>query len=222
MSETLQEIGAKHAAARYAEMAATAAGAQAKVDALTKALADSEYYRMVAESQLASVTLPDGMEMLYHAGGAEPHKEVYGLIDIHSGQAYRREFLGEESIWVPAERNGTAVSYTWPLGDGMGPFLALQDDWYLRKIVTELENADAHNHLLRRQFSGKSGYTAGPGAGQDASPAHGAVRVLNDLEESHRETQARLSASETRNERLEHALQEANQQLAELRQEKAS
>lgn len=183
MMNDIREIQARQAAVRYAQMVVAVAATEQRVTELQQRVEDAEYFRLIAESQLSAATWPEGIGEILHVGTAEPDESVSALLDIYGGRVYRRAERGGDA-WVRAEVSESgATFYEWPIEEA-GPFLKLQDGWYIRKIIDAVRGADERRLKLRNRFSQERGYCP-EGESRfsfnQIDPADGAIRVYNDL-----------------------------------------
>lgn len=186
--ETIETIARKLAAERYAQAITTAAAAEEKIKVLTDALADSEWRRAQAESELSTLAYPPDFPRVWGAATEEPPAEVQAIIDIACGTPYRRR-IGD-GMW---ERLGVdhAIAYEWPIEDS-GPFIALADDWGIARLATTLQAVIEDHAKIRRAIVGHDGYD-NPDETRWSRPGLGDAtrRVFDALqrkwEESHRE-----------------------------------
>lgn len=200
--DEIREIAAKHQAARYAKAISAASGAEEKIAVLEKAIADAEYYRLLAEYQLDAITWPEGLGQVFHVGTEEPGEDTYALLDIYSGDVWRREKFGNESLWYRAEKEGPTTRYAWPMEETSGPYIRLKDDWYIHTLVRDAREADEQKRKIERELGGRPGYR---GDGKFGYPpvSVGVIRAYRDLQSRHEEAESELRRQKSKIEELE-------------------
>lgn len=202
MTESLEEIGAKAKAKRYAEMASAAAGANDRVKGLEETLAASEYARLLAEQQLETIDWPEGLGEVFHVGTDEPGEDVQAIMDLYDGQVYRRS--GND--WVRAEYPSDNIRMAWPIGDA-GPFLKLRSAGYLDELVGTVSAANTVSSRLERALHSRPGYRdpdRGTSRWAKPEPVDATIRVIHHLDTERAREQREVAS-------LEQQLSAANQ-----------
>ena len=153
---TIAEILTHAAAQRYALALSTAAAAQARIDALEEALKDSEWLRLQAEDLAMRISSPEEMGRVWHMGTEPPPGDVAGLIDLTSGTPWLRD--RDPQLWRRLGTGSYSTRYAWPIDDS-GPFIALPDASGLSTLGRTLDIVIADHNEVRRQISGRPGYS---------------------------------------------------------------
>lgn len=160
MSDDLHEPRAR----RYAEALATAAAAEQRINELVEQLADHEWHRSLAESQVSALRerLDLGDQQMIAVTDDPPGDEVAALIDLNNGRAWTRAKRHDNSddptywVWAAPSQRG-AVRYEWPL-DTAGPLLALPYEWEFSAINREARARDEREDRIRERIRGIPGY----------------------------------------------------------------
>lgn len=213
--KSISEINALAGATRYAEAITVAAAAGEKVDALTKLLAESEFYRQLAEDQLNTATWPEGVGQILHEGTDGPGEDVAALVDIYSGKVYARRapYVNEihSTDWVEVQMGERPfVTYRWPIQDA-GPFLKIKDDWFLYRQMKEAAELQDWRRKINETLSREPGYYGG----EDARS------IFKNLPEALSRILLEKSAANgdltTKNAQLTRDLERANRELEQWR-----
>lgn len=152
---TIAEIQSHAAAQRYALALSTAAAAQQRISALEKAIEDAEWLRLQAESLAATVTYADEFATVWHMGTEPPPEEVDGLLDLASGTPWQRV---TPTLWRKLATGAYSTQYEWPIDDA-GPFIAMPSSYGIRELGRTLDAVIADHDSVRRQISGRTGYS---------------------------------------------------------------
>lgn len=151
-------------ARRYAEALAAAAAADARVNALTEALAEHEWRAAQACAALDAIQFSESFGVVYQQLGDEPPEDVIALLDLTSGEVWTRRRYDDGSTppgggWLRARHahSGWSSYNEWPIADA-GPFIAWTDDYGFSSIIREARNGNALADRIRRVLSGLPGY----------------------------------------------------------------
>lgn len=204
-------------ARRYAEALARSAMADERVAVLTDLLAEHEWHRNQAESELYA--LKDRVELGEHqlilSTGEAPPEYVTGLIDLTDGRCWVRGKINagwDPDYWVHAHEDPRhQTRYEWPIGDA-GPFIALPDGWHLTKINEAAEAWDRIQNRLHEMLRRLPGYDEPEGRRfirPDLDAALGRILMAKDLKASEARQETQSTGQHLR------ALQRAIAQLAD-------
>jgi hypothetical protein len=145
----LTEIVTQHAAKRYAEALATAAGAEERIKALQEALEASERLRLDIETQLQGIDLPDDFPHIWHMGTEPPPEDVEAILSLSCGVAYRRR---DAKCWVRTGLGYTSkMLHEWPIGDD-GPYIALPAGYGIDALAEAVDKMALEYDRIRREL----------------------------------------------------------------------
>lgn len=163
MSDLFSEDVHRPRAERYAAALAQAASAEERIKTLTEALADHEWHRTQAESQLSCVEADETFGKVWTLADGEPPMEVLALLDLISGCVYVRATGGFDNRallnqWVKADRSQRGQTrQAWPIADA-GPFIAFRDDWQFAAVIRDARASDEAEDRIRACLRSLDGY----------------------------------------------------------------